>query len=463
MATEGNQLAPPRSRLPDFLRSHRDRIIAHWTERMRSVSPARDLSDAAIADHLPRILSRIAEIGDSVESGKSVSLGDLPRDHAVDRLERGFDLDQIVTEYGLLRRSILDLWEASVGPTLNLSELRTLDTAFDEALRQATVRYAQARERLLKALDRISVAALGSSDLDTFLNHLLRATLESTEAVDTAAVLLREQDKLRVRAAVGLEESVRRGFSIKVGEGFAGRVAAEAQPVFVRDAAADPRIRNHIFREENVRALYGVPLMQNDGVIGVAHIGSVTASEFSDEDKLLFRTMVSRATTVIVQARLLDELRHWDETLRLAVEAAPTATLIVDRHGKITLVNALAERLLDYERRELIGRSVEDLVPLRFRERHREYRANFFENLSRRPMGAGRDLFAVRRDGSEVPVEIGLSPFVSGGETFVLAAVTDITERKQVEEERAQLLVRESRNACDGRVRVDQAHSSAAG
>lgn len=463
MATEGNQLAPPRSRLPDFLRSHRDRIIAHWTERMRSVSPARDLSDAAIADHLPRILSRIAEIGDSVESGKSVSLGDLPRDHAVDRLERGFDLDQIVTEYGLLRRSILDLWEASVGPTLNLSELRTLDTAFDEALRQATVRYAQARERLLKALDRISVAALGSSDLDTFLNHLLRATLESTEAVDTAAVLLREQDKLRVRAAVGLEESVRRGFSIKVGEGFAGRVAAEAQPVFVRDAAADPRIRNHIFREENVRALYGVPLMQNDGVIGVAHIGSVTASEFSDEDKLLFRTMVSRATTVIVQARLLDELRHWDETLRLAVEAAPTAMLIVDRHGKITLVNALAERLLDYERRELIGRSVEDLVPLRFRERHREYRANFFENLSRRPMGAGRDLFAVRRDGSEVPVEIGLSPFVSGGETFVLAAVTDITERKQVEEERAQLLVRESRNACDGRVRVDQAHSSAAG
>jgi len=443
VATEGHELAPPRSRLPDFLRSHRDRILAHWTERMRSISPARDLSDAAIADHLPRILSRIAEVVDSAQKGKSVSLGNLPSDHAVDRLERGFDLDQIVTEYGLLRRSILDLWEASVGPTLNLSELRSLDTAFDESLRQATVRYAQARERLLKSLDRISVAALGSRDLDTFLHHLLHATLESTEAVDTAAVLLREHDMLRVRAAVGLEDTVGRGFSIKVGEGFAGQVAAEAQPVFISHAAVDPRVRNHIFREKDLRALYGVPLMQDDGVIGVAHIGSLTAFEFSDEDKLLFRTMVSRATTVIAQTRLIAELRHWDETLRLAVEAAPTAMLIVDRHGKVTLVNALAERLLGYERLELIGLTVEDIVPLRFRERHRDYRANFFENLSRRPMGAGRDLFALRRDGSEVPVEIGLSPFVSGGETFVLAAVTDITERKQVEEERAQLLVRE--------------------
>jgi len=401
--TTGSGLEPAPVRLADFLRRYTDEIIGHWTQRMRSISPARDLSDAAIIDHLPQIVSRIAEIVDSDQTDGSVSLGDLARDHAVDRLGRGFDLDQMVTEYGLLRGCILDLWQTRVGPTLNLSDLRNLDAAFDESVRQATVRHAQARERLLKALDRVSVAALGSSDVDTFMDHLLRATLESTEAVDTAVVLLREGDLLRVRAAVGLEEDLRQVVSITMREGVAGLVAAEGQPVFIRHAAIDPRIKSQVIREKGVRALYGVPLMNNGHVIGVAHIGSLTAFEFSEEDKLLFRTMASRATNVLVQAELAADLRHGDETLRLAVEAAPTAMLIVNRQGTITLVNALTERLLAYDRQELMGRSIEDLVPLRFRGRHPEYRANFFANLSRRPMGAGRDLFALRKDGAEVP------------------------------------------------------------
>jgi len=216
-------------------------------------------------------------------------------------------------------------------------------------------------------------------------------------------VLLREGDLLRVRAAVGLEEDLRQVVSITMREGVAGLVAAEGQPVFIRHAAIDPRIKSQVIREKGVRALYGVPLMNNGHVIGVAHIGSLTAFEFSEEDKLLFRTMASRATNVLVQAELAADLRHGDETLRLAVEAAPTAMLIVNRQGTITLVNALTERLLAYDRQELMGRSIEDLVPLRFRGRHPEYRANFFANLSRRPMGAGRDLFALRKDGAEVP------------------------------------------------------------
>src|SRR5918996_4643050 len=134
--TTGSGLEPAPVHLADFLRRYMDEIVGRWTQRMRSISPARDLSDAAIIDHLPRILLRFAEIVGSDQTATSASLGDLPRDHAVDRLGRGFDLDQIVTEYGLLRRSILDLWEARVGPTLSLGELRNLDTAFDESLRQ---------------------------------------------------------------------------------------------------------------------------------------------------------------------------------------------------------------------------------------------------------------------------------------------------------------------------------------
>ena len=158
-----------------------------------------------MVDHLPQILSRIADIVESVHTGKIASLENFPTEHAIDRLGRGFDLDQIVTEYGLLRRAVLNLWERHIGPTIELAELQKLDTAFDESIRQAAVRYAQARERLLRALDHVSEAALGSSDLDTFVNNLIRTTVKNMESVDTSVVLLREDDTLRVRAAVGLE------------------------------------------------------------------------------------------------------------------------------------------------------------------------------------------------------------------------------------------------------------------
>lgn len=132
-----------------------------------------------------------------------------------------------------------------------------------------------------------------------------------------------------------------------------------------------------------------------------------------------------------------------DERFRLAVEAAPAAMILVDRQGAIVMLNALTEQLLGYARDEIIGQSIERLVPVRFRGHHSIYREHFGVHAQRRPMGAGRDLYALRKDGSEVPVEIGLSPIETVDGLFVLAAVTDITERKQVEEERAQLLVRE--------------------
>jgi RsbT co-antagonist protein rsbRD N-terminal domain len=175
MTMEAGALDPPRSRLCDFLRDRRDEIIADWTKRMRALSPARDLSDPAIIDHLPKILTRIADVVAAAHTGRTASLGELPKEHAVDRLGRGFDLDQIVTEYGLLRRAILDLWESDVGATIDLSELRSLDRALDESVRQAALRYAQSRERLLKALDRIAESALGPGDLDDFLADLLQA------------------------------------------------------------------------------------------------------------------------------------------------------------------------------------------------------------------------------------------------------------------------------------------------
>jgi len=315
-------IEPSHVRLWEFLRDRQEQIIGDWKARMRALSPARDLSDAAIVDHLPQILTRIAAIVESVHTGEAASLGSFAQDHAVDRLGRGFDLDQIVTEYSLLRRSILDLWQARIGPTIDLGELGHLDVAFDESIRQAVARYAAARDKLLKAVNRISEAALGSSDVETFLRSLLRATLESTESVDTAIVFLREGDTLRARAAVGLEEDLERDFTVTIPEGLAGHIAAERKPVFFKDASRDPHVKSEVIRAKGVHAVYGVPMMRDDKVIGVAHIGSLTAFEFSEEDKLLFRTTVSRATSVVIKAQLVDDLRRAETAHRFLSDAS---------------------------------------------------------------------------------------------------------------------------------------------
>jgi PAS domain S-box-containing protein len=122
------------------------------------------------------------------------------------------------------------------------------------------------------------------------------------------------------------------------------------------------------------------------------------------------------------------------DLFNLVVEAAPNAMVLVNSRGRITLVNVQTEKLFGYTRSELLGQSIEMLVPERFRRGHTGLRDSFNEAAVARPMGAGRDLYARRKDGSEVPVEIGLNPIETATENLTLAAITDITERKRAEE-----------------------------
>ena len=123
-------------------------------------------------------------------------------------------------------------------------------------------------------------------------------------------------------------------------------------------------------------------------------------------------------------------------------EADPNGILVVDPTGRIQIVNNQVAALFGYRRDELIGLSVETLVPDRFRGNHASLRAGFITHPSNRPMGAGRDLYGLRKDGSEFPVEIGLGSFTAGDREMSLAIVTGIAERKRVEE-REKLLVGE--------------------
>jgi rsbT co-antagonist protein RsbR len=126
--------------------------------------------------------------------------------------------------------------------------------------------------------------------------------------------------------------------------------------------------------------------------------------------------------------------RQADERFRLIVEAAPNAMVLANQEGSIVLINSQTERLFGYERDELIGQSVEVLVPERVRSAHPGHRAGFFADPRARAMGAGRDLYGVHKDNHQIPVEIGLNPLVTEEGTFVLASIIDITERKRAEE-----------------------------
>ncbi|HCW06065.1 MAG TPA: hypothetical protein DGG95_01725, partial [Cytophagales bacterium] len=137
----------------------------------------------------------------------------------------------------------------------------------------------------------------------------------------------------------------------------------------------------------------------------------------------------------LVLASIIDisERKKAEERFRLVVEAAPNAMILVNKEGVITLVNNQTEKLFGFERKELIGNKIETLIPEKFHGHHPDHRNLFFTTPSVRSMGAGRDLFASRKDGSEIQVEVGLNPIETPEGQMVLASVIDITERKMQE------------------------------
>jgi len=125
----------------------------------------------------------------------------------------------------------------------------------------------------------------------------------------------------------------------------------------------------------------------------------------------------------------LSERKRLEARLRATIEAAPTAMVMIDPAGTIVLVNSETERLFGYDRDELRGQKVEVLIPPRFRAHHPGLRAQYLSAPEARRMGQSRDLFGLRKDGSEFPIEIGLNPVASDEGRFVLSAIVDISER----------------------------------
>ena len=351
MAESHSAPQPPVRRLADMLRLRAESILSTWEAQVRTLHPAERLERPVLRDHMPDFIEQLAGFVEARRHGLTPEPpGAIPRIHAIERLELGFDLNQVVGEYRILRACLLSVVGGDEGASPWSAELPALHDAIDQAISLSVVRYTAARERTLRALDRIAEASLDEPDVIRFLQKLLTVLTETVDAVDAAKILLLEGDELVVRATVGLEaeqDKVRH----KLGESFAGRVALERRAIMLPVGSEDDSVPGAV-KERAGRALVGIPLIYRGELVGVAVMGSSGAYEFSSEDQLLFRTMAARATAIIVQGQLLERERgartqaeQLEARIEAMVQAMPVGVVMRDAEGRLLLHNAEYQRI----------------------------------------------------------------------------------------------------------------------
>jgi signal transduction histidine kinase len=330
-ATAVPDLSP--SQLAEFLRSHRDAILEKWRAAVADRPASQGLSLEALIDHIPNLLDAIAETGEEhlVDSRARLDT-ETAEQHALTRLSEGLDLSQVVIELAVLRDCILEVWDQERAPGAARPEVRFLNRSVDRAIAASIDRYTSARDRTLKALDRISAASMETRRLDDFLQRLLEVMVETTAAIDMGALFLREGDELALRASVGLDGQLTQP-RIRIGEGFAGRVAAEGRACAASREQLRQETIGRIAATRELACAYGVPLAHEGRVVGAAVIGSFSAPDFSDQDRRLLQAMVARATSGIMQHLLQETAEARGAELAAVIESIPDAVMVGDAGG----------------------------------------------------------------------------------------------------------------------------------
>lgn len=172
--------------------------------------------------------------------------------------------------------------------------------------------------------------------------------------------------------------------------------------------------------------------IHKDGHRVPALIGAASLSCMRDQ-YICFTLDLTRRKQAEVAAERMRQQHETDLRFRALLDTAPDAMVVVGEDGRITFANVQAETLFGYTREELLGQQISLLIPTRFRARHDHHISAFFKSPGARPMGSGIELFGLRKDGTELPIEVSLSPLRSDSGMTVSAAVRDISERKRLE------------------------------
>jgi PAS domain S-box-containing protein len=224
-------------------------------------------------------------------------------------------------------------------------------------------------------------------------------------------------------------------------EGLTGAAWESRQAVW-SEHLSDDRVfrRREDAIEAGMQAAFAIPVVVGGESIAVLQFFSRDPAGEDEQLVALVSTMATELGSTLRLRRAEEALRHSEGTLKSLFEYAPDAIVAVNRTGRIVQANLQAEAMFGYNRDELRGRSIEVLLPDRLREQHRHHRSAFSHEPRRRPMGAGLRLLGLRKDGTEFPVDITLTPVEDPADGVVMAVVRDMTERREAQRRFRRLL-----------------------
>jgi diguanylate cyclase (GGDEF)-like protein/PAS domain S-box-containing protein len=261
---------------------------------------------------------------------------------------------------------------------------------------------------------------------------VLRDVLE----VDTVRFLLLSADGSHLYGGltIGLEDELHSGFRVPVGEGFAGRIAADQRPVVVEHADRFP-IATDAVRQAGLHSLAGVPVADHE-LLGVLHVGSRRRRRFLADDLELLQLAGDRLAMALRQDETSQALQRTEAFSRSVLETAVDAVVTIDERGRISTVNPAARHMFGYTEEELVGRNVSVLMTEGDARLHDRYVARYLETGEARILGRNRELLARRKDGAVFPVELGVSEVrLDGHQRFFTGVIHDITARRKAQEE----------------------------
>lgn len=352
---------------------------------------------------------------------------------------RGQTLNFLLSTYENVVRRNLELFRTQ-------EELERLNGKLEEKVKQRTAALAEEmterkqlsmdlikRNRELSALYSIYKAA----DEKPMMRDMLHAALETVMDVlgaETGSVFLLEADQetLSIYSYVGMSEQEAKPFlTLKVGEGMAGKAAMELKPVVMEAGIYPTQGLASAIRAIGLQSMAAVPLISGNGLVGSMSIGSRKPRLFQRDELDMLSAIGRQVGSMVHAARLYGQLKESEEKFQSMAYTASDAVISINGRGNVEFWNAAAERIFGYDKDEVMGKDISMIVPAKFHEQHKNGLIHFRDSGTGAIIGKSRELAAIKKDGTEIPVELAVSGYKLGGAWHAVGIVRDITERKR--------------------------------